>query len=259
MAERTSISAGRIMEGKIRSLIVDFAQRKLGVTPAVTALRAPDPWDVHCAFELPGRGAFEVRNVLDDDLKTFLVFGDRLSPASKTYFLPYPWDSADQLLPALRGAISQAVGRVDACYFMLHDGLPAGEFFLWKAGGNPDSRQYGLEIPELGVGFADAYHGQGLGGFSMRFLAIVAEHLKTDAIELTTALDNEPGFRTYLATGYEYVGDIANPIEVDVTAVMSGHIKAARRREATVRHGRHEHQRWTAARRGGVLEARDRA
>jgi len=111
---------------------------------------------------------------------------------------------------------------------MLHEGLPVGEFFLWKAGGNPDSRIYGLELPELGIGFVDAYHGRGLGGLCTRFLTIVAEYLKADGIELTTALDNEPGFRTYLNAGYEYVGDIANPLEVDVTSVLGEQTGAAR-------------------------------
>ena len=56
----------------------------------------------------------------------------------------------------------------------------------------------------------------------------MAEHLKADGIELTTAMDNEPGFRTYLSAGYEYVGDIANPLEADVTAVLGEQASAAR-------------------------------
>ena len=196
--------------------------------PELHALRAADPWDVHIVFSLPGSGLFEIRNVRADDLETFLAFSDGLSPASRESFRPYPWDSKDQLLPALRTAISQAVTGVDACYLMFHETLPVGEFFLWKAGGNPDSRVYGLEVPELGIGFADSYHGRGLGGLCTRLLTIVAEHLKADGIELTTAMDNEPGFRTYLSAGYEYVGDIANPLEVDVTAVLGDQASAAR-------------------------------
>jgi hypothetical protein len=111
---------------------------------------------------------------------------------------------------------------------MLHEAFPVGEFFLWKAGGNPDSRICGVEVPELGIGFVDAYHGCGLGGLCTRFLTIVAEHLKADGIELTTAMDNEAGFRTYLSAGYEYVGEIANPLEADVTAVLGDQASAAR-------------------------------
>ena len=152
----------------------------------------------------------------------FLEFSNGLSAASKESFRPYPWDSQDSLLPALHTAISQAVTGVDACYLMFHEALPVGEFFLWKAGGNQDSRLHGVEVPELGIGFADSYHGRGFGGLCTRLLTIVAEHLKADGIELTTAMDNEPGYCTYLSAGYEYVGDIANPLEADVTAVLCG-------------------------------------
>ena len=216
------------MEQKIRSLLLDYVQRKTGAEPELHALRATDPWDVHIVFSLPGGGRFEIRNVRAGDLETFLVFSDGLSPASRESFRPYPWDSKGQLLPALHTAISQAVTRVDACYLMFHEALPIGEFFLWKAGGNPDSRLRGVEVPELGIGFVDSYHGRGLGGLCTRFLTIVAEHLKADGIELTTAIDNESGFHTYLSAGYEYVGDIANPLEADVTAVLGEQTNIAR-------------------------------
>ena len=128
------------MEEKVRSLLLDYAQRKTGATPALLDLHAPDPWDLRIRFDLPGSGLFEIRNVRADDLETFLAFSDGLSAASRESFRPYPWDSKDQLLPALHTAISQAVTGVDACYLMFHEALPVGEFFLWKAGGNPDSR-----------------------------------------------------------------------------------------------------------------------
>jgi hypothetical protein len=216
------------MEEKVRSLLLDYIQRKTSAEPALHTLCATDPWDVHIAFSLSGSGLFEIRNVRADDLEMFLAFSDGLSAASRESFRPYPWDSKDQLLPALHTAISQAVTGVDACYLMFHEALPVGEFFLWKAGGNPDSRAYGLEVPELGIGFADSYHGRGLGSLCTRLLAIVAEHLMVDGIELTTAMDNEPGFHTYLNAGYEYVGDIANPLEADVTAVLGEQASAAR-------------------------------
>jgi hypothetical protein len=216
------------MEAKIRSLIFDYVERKTGAAPDVLAVRATDPWDVQIVFSLPGSGLFKIRNVGADDLETFLAFSDGLSPTARESFCPYPWDSRDQLLPALRTAISQAVTGVDACYLMFHEALPVGEFFLWKAGGNPDARLHGVEVPELGIGFADSYHRRGFGGLCTRLLTIVAEHLKADGIELTTAIDNESGFHTYLSAGYEYVGDIANPLEADVTAVLGEQASAAR-------------------------------
>ena len=41
-------------------------------------------------------------------------------------------------------------------------------------------------------------------------------------------MDNERGFHTYLSAGYEYVGDIANPLEADVTAVLGDQASAVR-------------------------------
>ena len=51
------------MEQKIRSLLLDYVQRKTGAEPELHALRATDPWDVHIVFSLPGGGRFEIRNV----------------------------------------------------------------------------------------------------------------------------------------------------------------------------------------------------
>ena len=73
-----------------------------------------------------------------------------------------------------------------------------------------------------------AITGAVLAASARALLTIVAEHLKADGIELTTAMDNEPGFRTYLSAGYEYVGDIANPLEADVTAVLGEQTSVAR-------------------------------
>lgn len=216
------------MEEKIRALVLDYIQRKTGGPPESLDLRAIDPWAMRISFQLSGSGPFELRNVRADDLEAFLVLGDGLSAASREAFRPYPWDSPDRLVPALRAAISQALAGVDACYLMFHEARPVGEFFLWKAGGNPDSRAYGVEVPELGIGFIDAYHGRGLGGLCTRLLTVVGEDLKADGIELTTAMDNEAGFQTYLSAGYEYVGDIANPLEGDVTAILGERAIAAR-------------------------------
>lgn len=222
------------MEDRIRDLIVDYAHRKAGAEPEALSAQAADPWDLRVAFRLPGRGLFEIRSVVEDDVETLLELGRRMSPASRNFFSPYPWDDPLRLPSALRSAIDRSLARVDVCYLLLHDAAPAGEFFLWKAGGNPDSLQHGLQVPELGIGLTDAYHGRGLGGLGVRMLNMVAESCAADAVELTTALDNEPGWRTYLSAGYEYVGDICNPTEVDVTAILTG--------EATARRWRAERQ-----------------
>ena len=89
----------------------------------------------------------------------FLAFSDGLSTASRESFRPYPWDSKDQLLPALHTAINQAVTGVDACYLMFHEALPVGEFFLWKAGGNRTRASTALKCPNWGLGLLIAITG----------------------------------------------------------------------------------------------------
>ena len=51
------------MEEKIRSLLLDYVQRKTGAAPALLDLHATDPWDMRISFDLPGSGLFEIRNV----------------------------------------------------------------------------------------------------------------------------------------------------------------------------------------------------
>ena len=97
------------MEEKIRSLLLGYILRKTGAEPELHALCATDPWDVDIVFSLPGSGLFEIRNVREDDLESFLVFRNGLSAASSEAFRPYPWDSPDRFLPALRTAIRQAL------------------------------------------------------------------------------------------------------------------------------------------------------
>ncbi len=210
------------MEDRIRALILDYAHRKADAEAEALSVRAVDPWNLRITFRLPRGGEFEIRSVAEDDVNTLLELGRRMSPAARDFFSPYPWDDPAQLPSALRSAIDRSLVRVDVCYLLLHEATPAGEFFLWKAGGNPNSLKHGLQVPELGIGLADAYHGRGLGSLGVRMLNIVAEACTADAVELTTALNNEPGWRTYLSAGYEYVGDICNPTEVDVTAVLTG-------------------------------------
>jgi len=121
------------------------------------------------------------------------------------------------------------VERIDASYLIEGVGDEViGHFFLWKAGGNPHSQQYQVQVPELGVAIVDEFQGRGLGSLSVRILNAVARDLRADAIELTTALNNEAGWNTYQSCGYQYTGIINNPLGVDVTAVFSGEVQATR-------------------------------
>jgi GNAT superfamily N-acetyltransferase len=172
-----------------------------------------------------------IRNLRRGDLRLMLRFRDRLSTKSRDLFCPYPWGQDSALKKALATAIDNTNKRIDASYLILAGGVPVGHFFLWKAGGNPASRAMGVEVPELGVAVADAHQGRGLGALSVAILKAVATREGADAIELTTALSNAGGWNTYLRAGFRHLGNIVNPLEVDVTAVDEGRSAPRRFRE----------------------------
>ena len=98
----------------------------------------------------PGAVYSKLRNVRADDLETFLVFSDGLSPASRESFRPYPWDNKDRLLPALHTAISQAVTGVDACYLMFHEDSRSASFSCGKRAATRTRASTELKCPNWG-------------------------------------------------------------------------------------------------------------
>ncbi len=206
----------------LHDLMKSNLQRRYPAGTAEITVDAADAWRLDAAFTLPDSGRFRIRNVCRGDVLAFHAFGAGLGEQSKDLFSPYPWHEPAQLDGAFQAAIDASVNRVDAAYFLECEGEPVGHFFLWKAGGNPHAQAHGVEVPELGVAAADAWQGRGFGGLMVRALTAVARSLNADAVELTTALDNEPGWQTYLRAGYEYTGIIRNPQFVDVTAVANG-------------------------------------
>ena len=192
----------------------------------VPSVRAPEVWDVEVRFQGSAGEALELRNVRDGDVPRLFAFRDALGPESRTLFCPYPWDDSRALEQALARSIQSARAGTDASFVLLAGEAVRGHFFLWKAGGNPHSRAHGVDVPELGVAVADAFQGQGLGLLFVRVLQIVARDLGRDAIELTTAAVNDAGWHVYRKAGFEYVGDIRNPLEVDVTAAAAGEVAA---------------------------------
>ena len=191
----------------------------------ITTIDAVDPWCLSIRLTLDDTD-FVFRSVTDDDVTTLQAFGQRLSPASRQTFGPYPWDDPDKLTPALTNAITDALRRSNATYILTNADVPVGHCFLWKAVENTLSQAHNVQVPELGVAVADAWHGRGLGTLMMFLLQAVATHLKADAIELTTLLDNDVAFHTYQAVGYEYLGNIPNPTHVDVTEAALGRVAA---------------------------------
>lgn len=206
----------------LHDLLKSYLLRHYPGGAAEITVDATDAWRLNAAFTLPDTGRFRLRNVRRGDVLTYHAFGAALGEQSKDLFGPYPWLEPDKLDSAFQAAIDTALNRVDASYFLEREGEPVGHCFLWKAGGNPHARKHGVEVPELGVAVADAWHSRGLGGLMVRVLTAVAIDAHADAVELTTALDNERGWQTYLRAGYEYTGIIRNPAFVDVTAVANG-------------------------------------
>jgi RimJ/RimL family protein N-acetyltransferase len=213
------------LEQALSALVTEHQRARGRKAPSV---RAPASGDVEVRLEGPDGEPWQLRSVREEDVPRLVSFRDALGPASRALFCPYPWDDPAVLPQALARSIQSAREGTDASFVLLAGEAVRGHFFLWKAGGNPHSRAHGVDVPELGVAVADAFHGRGLGLLSVRVLQEVARELGRDAIELTTATTNDAGWHVYRKAGFEYVGDIRNPLEVDVTAAAAGQVVARR-------------------------------
>ncbi len=210
----------------LQATIGAFIARRGGGESALTVY-APDCWQVEARFRLPD-GAYRLRSLGAGDESALALFGRQLSDHARDMFCPYPWSDAGRCAQAFAAAVAQSVQRVDAAYLLEHEDRPVAHCFLWKAGGNPVSQRAGLEVPELGVAVADAYQGRGFGSLAVRVLQHVAAVVAADAIELTTAVTNDRGWQAYQRTGFEYVGMLRIPLDVDVTAAELGQVAATR-------------------------------
>lgn len=173
----------------------------------------------------------ELRSLRRGDADMLKRFKYELSSRSRELFSPYPWEDTAALKPALEAAIAKSVEHRDAGFIILHEECPIGHFFLWHADGNAHSLRHGVDIPELGVAVSDRYQGRGLGFLSVRLLQLLAQGLDKDAVELTTAVTNDAGWNVYLRAGFEDVGMIRNPLDVDVVAAAEGTVRPTRFRE----------------------------
>jgi len=215
----------------LHEIMVKYLRKRGLVEDGGLQIEADDPWALKILCDLPQFPELCIRSMHSDDVPSLQDFGARLGPASKDFFCPYPWDDPVALPQALEKAVEHAVERIDAAYLMeTADHAIVGYFFLWKAGGNPHSQQFQIQVPELGVAIADEFQGRGLGGLSVRLLQEISRDLHADAIELTTALENEAGWHTYLKCGFAYTGIITHPLEVDVSAATAGEVQATKYR-----------------------------
>jgi len=189
----------------------------------VEVRRADSPWELALSVRLGGQ-EYGVRPLCEGDGDVLMEFGSSLSAWSKEMFCPYPWDDEKRLLPALREAIEDHLCGRNAAYLIRSGERPVGFFFLWGLNRN----ETGLAIPELGEAVVDEYQGQGIGSFMLDMLTGLALVTEKDAVELTTDLRNERARSLYESRGYELLGVIRNPLEVDQTKGM-GELEGAPR------------------------------
>jgi len=156
-----------------------------------------------------------------------IIFGGGLSEWSKDMFCPYAWDDVTKAEPALRELIQNHMNGRDIAYLLFEEDSPVGFFFLWGM----TRKDSGLYVPELGEGIVDSHQGRGLGGFALDMLTEIADVSEADAVELTTDLRNEVAKKLYESRGYELLGTIVNPLEIDQTKPLEELKKARKFRE----------------------------
>jgi ribosomal protein S18 acetylase RimI-like enzyme len=123
-------------------------------------------------------------------------FHYNLSQTSRDTFTPHAYDAA-----TVATYIRRSTDDDDRIYVALSGADIVGYFFLWE---------FQSPIPLLGIGMADAFQGQGLGGQMMRILIDDAKDAGKDGIELTTMQQNDRAFALYRKLGFEHVGDVDN-------------------------------------------------
>lgn len=169
--------------------------------------------------------SYRVRPITE--AREVIEFGIGLSDWSKDMFCPYAWDDDSKAEPALRELIINHLTGRDLAYLLYEEKSPIGFFFLWGMERNASE----LLIPELGEGIVDAHQNRGLGGLALDMLTDISEIAGVDAVELTTDPRNVIAKRLYESRGYELLGSIFNPLEIDQTKSIEELSQAERVRE----------------------------
>ena len=239
------------MQSDLESVINECVRRRAGDESPRCEVRSADPWHLDVWFSLADGRAYRIRSLQPADGFAIHEFGSQLGPRSKWLFCPYAWTDSTLLDEQFARAIQRATDRTDASYLLTERAKPIGHFYLAGVGEVAGARPAPW-VPELGIAFADAYHGRGLGGLAIRVLQAIGRHLSVDAIELTTHPENIAGYRTYLSAGFEQVG----MLRIDAPASPDATDAANARRDE-----RHMVYVINAAKRTAVLEhlARQRA
>ncbi|RKX76815.1 MAG: hypothetical protein DRP60_07130 [Spirochaetes bacterium] len=147
-------------------------------------------------FTLKNGKILQYRKLQQGDEKLLSTFNAALSEKSRTLFMPHGYN-----IETLAKVINRAESGEDAAYIALDKERIAAYWFLWW---------FNTPFPVLGIGILDEFHGLGLGKQLIQHLINLAETGGCEAIELTTALDNEAGQALYEKTGFKRIGTVEN-------------------------------------------------
>jgi len=140
--------------------------------------------------------AVAVRRLVQADRGKLQQFDRDLSDETRFLFPPHSYD--DETVDEY---IRRNERGDDIIYVAEHEDKIVAYFFLWYA-----SRPTCL----LGIGIADEFQGVGLGRQLMEILIESGREAGCEAIELTTAPENERAFVLYQKCGFQYLGDVEN-------------------------------------------------
>lgn len=136
------------------------------------------------------------RRLKSGDEEKLRAFDQSLSEKSRYLFSPHSYSDE-----TLKKVIERSERDTDRVYVVIDDDRFIAYFFLWW---------FDTQFPVLGIGIADDYQGQGLGGKLMNILIEDAKQEGRDGVELTTALDNKKAKALYEKVGFECLGEVDN-------------------------------------------------
>jgi RimJ/RimL family protein N-acetyltransferase len=137
-----------------------------------------------------------VRRLRKSDAEALKRFNRELTPPSRRWFLPHPYDDN-----TVTKALQRSEQGRDLTLGLFDGSRIVGYFFLWY---------FDRPVPLLGIGLVDDFHGRGLARPMMNLLIREAEKAGKDAIELTTMMDNERAYALYEKVGFEHYKDVEN-------------------------------------------------
>ncbi len=148
-------------------------------------------------FPLRDGRVVRIRHAQPSDVELFLTFFEGLSAQSRDFM--HGWSRPDRCTREHAGQLATRAAADDCCCLVLLDGTPPGERIVgysWIQGIG------GGDIPMLGIGVVDDYHGVGLGTVLMRRMIDEARQRDVDRIKLGVFADNERAVHVYETVGF---------------------------------------------------------